>query len=78
MHKQSAQLIHVSCGSSLFDRSLVVAVLEARGIVDPSWTYVIADLEYYPGDTKPLDSSAGIDALQAEVSGAIRGELSAI
>ena len=25
-------------------------LLEARGIVDPAWTFVIADLESYPGD----------------------------
>ena len=46
----------VLCDHSLERYIVDLNMLEARGIVDPSWTYVIADLEYYPGDTKPLDS----------------------
>jgi hypothetical protein len=60
----------VLCDHSLERYIEDLNTLEARGIVDPSWTFVIADLEYYPGDTKPLDNSQGIEALQEEVSGA--------
>ena len=38
-----------------------------RGIIDPSWTYVIADLEFYPGDSKPLQTSDGNEALREAV-----------
>jgi hypothetical protein len=46
----------------------LLCVCRARNIVDPSWTYVIADLEFYPGDSKPLDSAEGNDALREAVS----------
>ena len=46
----------------------MLSVYRARNIVDPSWTYIIADLEFYPGDSKPLDSVEGNDALREAVS----------
>jgi predicted O-methyltransferase YrrM len=41
-------------------------LLEARGIIDPAWTVVLADIESYPGDPKFEDLELE-EAVQADI-----------
>ena len=43
-------------------------LLEVREIVDPGWTRVIADLEFYPGDPGYTDSAVDIKEVREFLS----------